>query len=98
MKITQSQLKQIIKEELNEIGYYGLGSEPFGAERYREKIEGFKEMLDNMSLRDPRMPQLEQAIKLSVSEILSNIKDKEVKMGVEEIVAKLLGTKYLDLD
>ena len=52
MKITKSQLKQIIKEELNEIGYYGLGSEPFGAERYRKKIKGFEEMLDKMSHRD----------------------------------------------
>ena len=96
MKITRSRLKEIIKEELNEIGYYGLGSEPFGAERYREKIEGFEKMLDKMPPGDSRMPQLEQAIKLSVSEILSNIKDKEVKMGVEQIVAELLGTKYLD--
>lgn len=96
MRITRSQLKQIIKEELNEIGYYGLGSEPFGAERYRKKIEGFEKMLDKMPYRDPRMPQLQDAIKLSVSEILSNIEDEEVRMGVEEIVADLLGTMYLD--
>ena len=95
MKITRSRLKEIIKEELNEIGYYGLGSEPFGAERYRKKIKGFEEMLDKMSHRDPKMPQLQDAIKLSVSEILSNIEDEEVRMGVEEIVAELLGTMYL---
>jgi len=96
MKITKTKLKEIIKEELNEIGYYGLGSEPFGAERYREKIKGFEEMLDKMSYNDPRMPKLEDAIKLSVSEILSNIKDKQERMDVEEIVAELLGTKYLE--
>ncbi len=53
-------------------------------------------MLDKMPYRHPDKPKLEQSIKSSVSEILSNIKDKEVKMGVEEIVAELLGTKYLD--
>jgi hypothetical protein len=52
-------------------------------------------MLDKMSYNDPRMPKLEDAIKLSVSEILSNIKDKQERMDVEEIVAELLGTKYL---
>ncbi len=96
MRLTKEALKQFIKEELNEIGYYGLGPEPFGAERYREKIKGFKEMLDKMPYRHTDKPKLEQSIKSSVSEILSNIKDKEVKMGVEEIVAELLGTKYLD--
>jgi len=96
MKITKSELKQIIKEELNEVGYYGLGSEPFGAERYREKIKGFQKILHQTPYFDARMPQLQAAIKLSVSEVLSNIEDEEVRMGVEEIVAKLLGTKYLD--
>jgi cytochrome c-type biogenesis protein CcmH/NrfG len=95
MRLTKEALKQIIKEELNEIGYYGLGSEPFGAERYREKIEGFEEMLDKMPLRDPRMPKLEKAIKLSVSEILSNIEDEKERGDVKEIVADLLGTDYL---
>ena len=102
MKLTKDRLKQIIKEELNEIGYYGLGSEPFGAEKYREKIKpykerikGFEEMLDKVPYRHPDMPKLEQAIKLSVSEILSNIEDEEVKMGVANIVADSLGTKYL---
>ena len=73
MKLIKTQLKQIIKEELNEVGYYGLGSEPFGAEKYRKKIEGFEEMLDKVHYFDPRMPKLENAIKLSVSEILLNI-------------------------
>tara|TARA_R100001594_G_scaffold70914_1_gene105415 strand:+ start:1014 stop:1313 length:300 start_codon:yes stop_codon:yes gene_type:complete len=95
MKLTKSQLKQIIKEELNEVGYYGLGSEPFGAEKYRKKIEGFEKMLDKMPYFDPRIPKLEKAIKLSVSEILLNIEDEDIKYGVEEIVAELLGTKYL---
>ena len=96
MKITKNKLKQIIKEELNEIGYYGLGSEPFGAERYRKKIKGFEEMLDEMSYDDPRMPKLEDAIKLSVSEMLSNIEDEQERMDVADIVADLLGTKYLE--
>ena len=95
MKLTKSQLKQIIKEELNEVGYYGLGSEPFGAEKYRKKIEGFEKMLDKVPYFDPRMPKLENAIKLSVSEILLNIEDEDIKYGVEEIVSELLGTKYL---
>jgi cytochrome c556 len=95
MKLTKDRLKQIIKEELNEIGYYGLGSEPFGAEKYKKKIKNFKEMLDKVPYRHPDMPKLEQAIKLSVSEILSNIEDEEVKMGVAGIVADSLGTKYL---
>ena len=95
MKITKTQLKQIIKEELNEIGYYGLGSEPFGAERYREKIKGFKKMLDNMPYDDPKMSKLEDAIKLSVSEILSKIEDEQERMDVTDIVAELLGTRYL---
>jgi len=95
MKITKEQLKQIIKEELNEIGYHGLGSEPFGAEKYRKKIKGFEEMLDTIPYGHSLMPQMEKSIKLSVSEILSNIEDKDIKNGVEEIVADLLGRKYL---
>jgi len=95
MKITKQQLKQIIKEELNEIGSYGLGSEPFGAEKYRNKIKGFEKMLDDMPFGDPREAKLENAITLSVSEILDNIEDEEVRIGVEDIVAELLGTKYL---
>ena len=96
MKLTKSQLKQIIKEELNEVGYYGLGSEPFGAEKYRNKIKGFEDQLDLLSPLDPRIPQLQSAIKVAVSEILSNIKDQNIKAGVKEIVADLLGTRYLE--
>ena len=98
MKITKARLKQIIKEELGkikEIGYYGLGAEPFGAEKYRKKIQGFADMLDKAPYGDPIMKQLESAIKLSVSEILSNIEDEDVKQGVEQIVFELLGGKYL---
>ena len=103
MKITKERLKEIIKEEvsslkaseLNEIGYYGLGAEPFGAEKYRKKIQGFADMLDKAPYGDPIMKQLESAIKLSVSEILSNIEDEDVKQGVEQIVFELLGGKYL---
>ena len=96
MKITKAKLKQIIKEELNEIGYYGLGSEPFGAEKYRNKIKDFEDQLDLLSPLDPRIPQLQSVIKLAVSEILSNIKDQDIKAGVKEIVADLLGTRYLE--
>ena len=95
MKITRSQLKQIIKEELNEVGYYGLGAEPFGAEKYRKKIEGFEKMLDDMDYSDPRMKALQRGIKLSVEDILSNIEDEDTKMGVEEIVSDLLGAMYI---
>ena len=105
MKITKERLKEIIKEEvstliaseLNEVGYYGLGAEPFGAERYRKKIQGFADMLDKAeSFGDPIGKQLASAIKLSVSEILSNIKDEDVKQGVIEIVYELLGGYYLE--
>ena len=84
------------EEGLTEVGYYGLGSEPFGAEGYRKKIKGFEKMLDKMSYDDPRMPKLEDAIKLSVSEMLSNIEDEQERMDVADIVAELLGTKYLE--
>jgi hypothetical protein len=87
--------KVLRTSELNEIGYYGLGAEPFGAEKYRKKIQGFADMLDKAPYGDPIMKQLESAIKLSVSEILSNIEDEDVKQGVEQIVFKLLGGKYL---
>ena len=95
MNITKDYLRKIIKEELNEIGYYGLGSEPFGAERYRKKIEGFEELLDSVDSLDPSSRAIEDAVKLSVAEILSNIKDENTKRGVETIVDDLLGTKYL---
>jgi hypothetical protein len=87
--------KVLRTSELNEIGYYGLGAEPFGAEKYRKKIQGFADMLDKAPYGDPIMKQLESAIKLSVSEILLNIEDEDVKQGVEQIVFKLLGGKYL---
>ena len=87
---------KIIKEEVvKEVGFYGLGAEPYGAEKYRKKIKGFEEMLDDLDFNDPRKEKIQQAIKLSVSEILSNIEDVDIKAGVEEIVSELLGTMYL---
>ena len=95
MNITKDYLRKIIKEELNEIGYYGLGSEPQGAERYRKKIKGFEELLDSVDSLDPSSRALEDAVKLSVAEVLSNIKDEKTKEGVELMVSELLGMKYL---
>ena len=103
MKITKERLKEIIKEEvstliaseLNEVGYYGLGAEPFGAERYRKKIQGFADMLDKAeSFGDPIFTQIQDAIKLSVSEMLLNIEDEDMKMDLLGIVHEVIGRKY----
>jgi len=94
-QIITENFRRYINEAINEAGFYGLGAEPFGAEKYRKKIEGLEKNLENMPYFDPRMPDLEAATKLAVSEILSNIKDKDTRRGVEDIVADLLGTKYI---
>jgi mannitol-specific phosphotransferase system IIBC component len=91
----QQTITENFRRFINEAGYYGLGAEPFGAEKYRKKIEGLEKNLEDMPYSDPRMPKLEAATKLAVSEILSNIEDEDTRMGVEEIVADLLGTKYI---
>ena len=91
----QQTITENFRRFMNEAGYYGLGSEPFGAENYRKKIEGLEKNLEAMPYLDPMMPDLEDATKLAVSEILSNIEDEDIRMGVEEIVRELLGTKYI---
>ena len=112
MKLTKSQLKRIIKEELNEAGYYDLGAELFkgkkvplpdpAAERLRLKIEAYRPkiqaLFDLPVPTDSREKQhMMEGIKLSVSEILSNIEDDDVRDGVKGIVSDLLGTMYLPL-
>ena len=87
--------RKFINEPINEVGYYGLGAEPFGAEKYRKKIEALQNNLESISYLDPRHRDLEKATKLAVSEILSNIEDEDIRMGVEDIVIDLLGTKYI---
>lgn len=91
----QQTITENFRRFINEAGYYGLGAEPFGAEKYRKKIEGLEKNLEDMPYDDPRMPDLEDATKLAVSEILSNIEDEDIRMGVKEIVADLLGTEYI---
>ena len=109
-KYSSFKSQQIITESfrryVNEVGYYGLGSEPFGAEKYRKKIEGLAKQLDATDYNDPRMEDLVKMTELAVSEILYNIAPspvpgedltpaQELRLGVEEIVADVLGTRYL---
>jgi len=107
MKLTQSQLRRIIKEELNEAGYYDLGAELFkgkkvplpdparAIEAYRPKIQALFDLPVPPDLRGKK--RMMRAIKLSVSEILSNIKDDDVRDGVKALVRELLGAMYLPL-
>ena len=94
-RLITENFRRYINETINEVGYYGLGAEPFGAEKYREKIKALEKNLESIPYLDPRYRDLENATKLAVSEILSNIEDEDIRMGVEDIVADLLGTKYI---
>tara|TARA_R100000388_G_scaffold2671_1_gene3556 strand:- start:2202 stop:3110 length:909 start_codon:yes stop_codon:yes gene_type:complete len=80
---------------IDEVGYYGLGAEPFGAEKYRKKIKGFVDMLDKAeSFGDPMFAQFQDAIKLSVSEMLLNIEDEDMQKDLLGIVHEVFGKKY----
>jgi Sec-independent protein translocase protein TatA len=94
MKISSAKLKQIIKEEIEALGEMDVSS----AEDYRQKIEGFAEMVRMVSIG--RMPEmlkksLEDSVKFSVEDVLNHISDDNVRDGVEEMVVDLLGQEYL---
>ena len=57
-------------------------------------FDGFVDMLDKVPYGDPIMKQLESAIKLSVSEMLLNIEDEDMKMDLLGIVHEVIGRKY----
>jgi len=94
MKISSAKLKQIIKEEIEALGEMDVSS----AEDYRQKIEGFAEMVRMVTIG--RMPEmlkksLEDSVKFSVEDVLNHISDDSVRDGVEEMVVDLLGQEYL---
>ena len=93
-----NRLKNSMQEtdaSIDEVGYYGLGAEPFGAEKYRKKIKGFVDMLDKAeSFGDPMFAQFQDAIKLSVSEMLLNIEDEDMQKDLLGIVHEVFGKKY----
>ena len=94
MKISSAKLKQIIKEEIEALGEMDVSS----AEDYRQKIEGFAEMVRMVTIG--RMPEmlkksLEDSVKFSVEDVLNHIADDSVRDGVEEMVVDLLGQEYL---
>ena len=91
MKITKTQLKQIIKEELTKV----LENKGPSAEDYRDKIVGFREILDEIPIRSPQMKYMENGIKMAIEDIFDFIKDPEVRDGVAQIVKSELGPEFL---
>ena len=100
MKITKSQLRKIIKEEIiKEIGIGNLDLSPLRipptAEKYRKRIEGLVSDLDQISPLDPVYKHYKAGVKMTVEDILDNIEDENTKAQVEDMVAKKLGTYFI---
>jgi hypothetical protein len=101
MKLTKSTLKQIIKEELENIKSEGFldkvlnrGESP---EKYRNKIEGYKKIIDDsVEYAGPELQRkIETSVMMAVEEVLLNIKDEQLRSSVQELVMNILGEEYV---
>ena len=91
MKISKTQLKQIIKEELTKV----LENEGPSAEDYRDRIEGLRITLEQIPKNNPLRPYMVQGIKDTLEGIFEFIEDPEVRDGVKKIVEDELGPEFL---
>ena len=100
MKITKTQLRKMIKEEIiKEIGIGNLDLSPLRvqptAEKYRKRIERLASDLEQISTLDPAYKDYRAGVRMTVGGVLDNIKDENTKAQVEDIVADILGTYFI---
>ena len=101
MKITKQELKQIIQEEFENVKSEGFLSKMLGRddglEKYRKKIESYKKIIDDSSGYADAAGQrkIETSVMMAIEELLKNIKDDQLRSGVEELVVGSLGQQFL---